>query len=197
MIQTTATYKFEMPDNSEPASQLPFNRNFNKLDTEVLPLYLLKTEFNALNLDTRLTNVESVITGLPTNYVSTTTFTNYQNTISQEFNKYSTTTQMYSVLSDYVLTTALNSTLSNYVTTTNLNATLQGYVQIQGNDYVTNSSLSTTLNGYAKKTDLNDYVQTSTLSDYAKKAELSGYVTVEEYNKLEARVKALEEPENA
>lgn len=172
-MNVTSNYKFNLPENTDRASQLPFNDNFLKLEQTILPSFVLNGDFNSEKV--KLENLTIRVKTLEDNYVNTNAFTNYQNNMTQTLAGYYDKNDMDGILKSYVKSGDLTTTLSNYITVDIFNQTLANYVLASNNDYVTKNSLN----------------------DYAKKAELSGYVTVEEYNKLVARVKALEEPENA
>ena len=185
-MNITSNYKFNLPENTDRASQLPFNDNFLKLEQTILPSFVLNEKFAQEQV--KLENLTNRVKTIEDNYVNSSVFTTYQNSMTQSLAGYYNKNEVDGFLKNYVKSGELTTTLASYVTTNTLNTTLANYVLASNNDYVTNNSLNTTLKGY---------VQTNALSAYVKTAELSGYVTVEEYNKLEARVKALEEPENA
>ena len=176
MIHTTPNYKFEMPDNSERASQLPFNRNFESLDT-LLAKCALQSSLD--DTDNKLATFESLVNS---NYKE---FTNFQKEIEDN---YYTSVEIDNLLINYVKSSDLidyaklsdlgayakSSDLTNYITTQTFNTAIGDIASV----YVTKSNLNSeiaNLNTYALKTDLNSYATANALSN------------------LEARVKALED----
>lgn len=136
MINKSTTYQFELPDNSEKASQWPMNRNFEKLDSTILPTLALKDNLN--KTDVKVLNLDLAIDGIQKNYVQSNTFTAYQNSITAQFTNYYNKTQVDTKLEDYVL----SSTLKDYVTENDLTTILNSYVKTDNNDYVKNNDLT-------------------------------------------------------
>jgi hypothetical protein len=182
MINQSTTYKFELPDNAERASQWPFNRNFVKLDENILPTFALKTELSALSGE--VGGLESELTTVKNSYTTNAIFTQYQAEITQTFANYYKKSEVDTILNGYVTTSGLTGTLKDYVTSSSLTTTLSNYVKVNDNDYITGTAVDNKLSSYVKTSALTDYVKASDLTSYAKASDLSA---------LEARVKALED----
>ena len=186
MIHYTPNYNFKTPDNSERASQIPFNDNFYSLDT-LLAECALKTELTTTN--NSLASLESTVNS---NY---STFLNFKNYVE---GNYYTSTSIDDLLKGYAKSTDLDAyakstdldayakstDLDDYVTITNFNANIASIASV----YVAKTELNTTLNSYVKQESLN-----TTLNSYATKTDLNSYATTDTVSALEIRVKAIED----
>ena len=180
MAELTTNYKFQLPLNTERASQIPFNENFKILD-EKLYECALKTSLS--ETDNKLSSLDSQV---KSNHAE---FTTFQENVEEN---YYTSSTIDSLLTSYVKISDLSiyakkSELSAYAKTSDLSA------------YVTTDTFTQNINNlnsvYVSKNNLNTEI--ANLKTYVIKSELSGYVTTSALSSLETRVKALEDAQTA
>lgn len=180
MANLTSHYNFKLPLNTERASQIPFNENFQILD-EKLYECALKTSLSETN-----NKLSSLTSAVNSNYSE---FTTFQGNVE---GNYYTSSEIDNLLDSYAKTSDLSiyaktSELSIYAKTSDLS------------EYVTTTTFTQNINNlnsvYVSKTNLSTEI--ANLNLYVTKSELSGYATTSALSSLEIRVKALEDVKTA
>ena len=149
--------------------------------TEVNDLLATKADSSVLGDYVKTTALTSELS----NYVKTSDFDKYKQSVTQTLTGYVTTTafdEYKGTVTSALATKLEQSALEGYVTSKSLTTTLA--------DYVTSENLTTTLNDYATKTDLSDGLATkadkTSLNSYVLKTAIEGSKSISYVNdKLE------------